>query len=248
MDIIVAIDLIDGKCVRLIQGDFKRKKIYNKDPLEVAFLLEDHGISRLHLVDLDGAKKGKVVHWKILEKIAKHTHLIIDFGGGLHSEEDIRLVFENGGHMATVGSIAVKKPFLLKKWIDIYGGDKILLGVDVKNNKIATNGWTKFIDFPLFDFLEEKSNHGIQKIFCTDISKDGVLSGPSFFLYKKIIEKFPNIKLIASGGISNINDIDQLFELGCSGVIVGKAIYENKISLSHLKNWTKKRNNNNQIC
>jgi phosphoribosylformimino-5-aminoimidazole carboxamide ribotide isomerase len=245
MDIIVAIDLIDGKCVRLIQGDFERKKIYNEDPLEVAFLLENNGISRLHLVDLDGAKKGKVVHWKILEKIAKYTHLIIDFGGGIHSDEDIRTVFENGGHIATIGSIAVKKPFLLKKWIHTYGGDKILLGVDVKNNKIATNGWTKFIDLPFLDFLQKKRDHGVQKFFCTDISKDGVLSGPSFYLYKKIIKKFPNIEFIASGGVSNIDDIDKLFYLGCSGVIIGKAIYENKISLSDLQNWKKKINNKN---
>ncbi len=245
MDIIVAIDLIDGKCVRLIQGDFKRKKIYNEDPLDVALLLENYGISRLHLVDLDGAKKGKVVHWKILEKIAKSTHLTIDFGGGIHSDEDIRTVFESGGHMATVGSIAVQKPFVLKKWIDAYGGDKILLGVDVKNNKIAINGWTKFSDFPFLDFLQEKSNHGVKKIFCTDISKDGILSGPSFLLYKKIIEKFPNIEFIASGGISNMNDVYQLFNLGCSGIIVGKAVYEKKISLYDLKNWKKINNHNN---
>ncbi|WP_185871816.1 1-(5-phosphoribosyl)-5-[(5-phosphoribosylamino)methylideneamino]imidazole-4-carboxamide isomerase [Blattabacterium cuenoti] len=242
MDIIVAIDLIDGKCVRLVQGDFKRKKIYNEDPLEVALLLENNGISRLHLVDLDGAKKGKVVHWKILEKIAKHTHLIIDFGGGIHSEKDIRTVFENGGDMVTIGSIAVQNPTLLKEWIHIYGDDKILLGVDIKNNKIATNGWTKFIDFPFFDFLQEKSNHGIKKIFCTDISKDGILSGPSFLLYKKIIEKFPNIECIASGGIRNMDDVEKLFNLGCNGVIIGKAIYENKISLSNIKNWKKKSN------
>ncbi|WP_185858130.1 1-(5-phosphoribosyl)-5-[(5-phosphoribosylamino)methylideneamino]imidazole-4-carboxamide isomerase [Blattabacterium cuenoti] len=248
MDIIIAIDLIDGQCVRLIQGDFKRKKIYNKDPLEVAFLLENYGISRLHLVDLDGAKKGKVVHWKILEKIAKYTHLIIDFGGGIHSENDIRIVFENGGHMATIGSIAVQNPLLLKKWIEIYGKDKILLGVDVKNNKIATHGWTKLVDFPFWDFLEEKSNHGIKKIFCTDISKDGALSGPSFLLYKKIIKKFPNFEFIASGGIRDINDVNKLFHLGCDGVIIGKAIYENKISLSHIKNWIKKNNNNNSTC
>ncbi|WP_185862413.1 1-(5-phosphoribosyl)-5-[(5-phosphoribosylamino)methylideneamino]imidazole-4-carboxamide isomerase [Blattabacterium cuenoti] len=243
MDIIVAIDLMDGKCVRLIQGDFKRKKIYNDDPLEFAFLLENNGISRLHLVDLDGAKKGKVVHWKILEKIATHTHLIIDFGGGIHTEEDLRSVFENGGKIATVGSIAVKKPFLLKKWINIYGGDKILLGVDVKNRKIAINGWKKFVDIPFFDFLKEKNNHGIKKIFSTDISRDGVLSGPSFSLYKEIIKKFPNIELIASGGIRHMEDVNKLFELGCSGVIIGKAIYENKISFSKLKNW--KKNNNN---
>ncbi|WP_185859490.1 1-(5-phosphoribosyl)-5-[(5-phosphoribosylamino)methylideneamino]imidazole-4-carboxamide isomerase [Blattabacterium cuenoti] len=244
MNIIVAIDLIDGKCVRLKQGDFKKKKIYNHDPLEVAFLLENNGISRLHLVDLDGAKKGKVVHWKILEKIAKHTNLIIDFGGGIHTEEDVRAVFENGGDIATVGSIAVKKPIFLKKWVNIYGDDKILLGVDVKNKKIATNGWTEFFDIPFMDFLEEKNNYGIKKIFCTDISRDGVLSGPSFSLYKEIIQRFPNIELIASGGIRNIEDIDQLFNLGCRGVIIGKAIYENQISLSELRNWKEKNNNN----
>ncbi|AWU42736.1 1-(5-phosphoribosyl)-5-[(5-phosphoribosylamino)methylideneamino]imidazole-4-carboxamide isomerase [Blattabacterium punctulatus] len=237
MNIIAAIDLIDGKCVRLTQGDYKRKKIYNKDPLDMAFLLEDHGISRLHLVDLDGAKKGKVIHWNILEKIAKYTHLIIDFGGGIHTEEDVRIVFENGGNMVTIGSIAVKNPFLLKKWIQIYGKDKILLGVDVKDYKIATNGWTKFHKISFWDFLEEKNFHGIKKFFCTDISKDGDLSGPSLSLYKNIIHRFPNIELIASGGIRNMSDIKILYDLGCHGVIIGKAIYENKISLSELKNW-----------
>ncbi|WP_185856347.1 1-(5-phosphoribosyl)-5-[(5-phosphoribosylamino)methylideneamino]imidazole-4-carboxamide isomerase [Blattabacterium cuenoti] len=242
MNIIAAIDLIDGKCVRLIQGDYKKKKIYNNDPLDVAFLLEDHGISRLHLVDLDGAKKGKVVHWKILEKIATYTHLIIDFGGGIHTDDDVRIVFENGGYMATVGSIAVQKPLLFKKWIHIYGKNKILLGVDVKNNQIATNGWTKFYSISFWDFLKEKSRHGIKKIFCTDISKDGVLSGPSFSLYKKIIQKFPDIEFIASGGISNMRDIDILSNLGCYGVIIGKALYENRISLIELMDWKKKNN------
>ncbi|WP_185869786.1 1-(5-phosphoribosyl)-5-[(5-phosphoribosylamino)methylideneamino]imidazole-4-carboxamide isomerase [Blattabacterium cuenoti] len=245
MNIIAAIDLIDGKCVRLIQGDFNRKKIYNKNPLDVALLLEDKGISRLHLVDLDGAKEGKVIHWNILEKIAKYTNLIIDFGGGIYTEKDVRNVFNNGGHMATVGSIAVKNPLLLKEWIHIYGKDKILLGVDINNNKIATNGWTKFFDIPFFDFLKEKNTHGVKNIFCTDISKDGVLSGPSFTLYEKIIQKFPNMKFIASGGISSIHDIEKLFKLGCNGVIIGKAIYENKISLSELKDWKDK---NNIIC
>ncbi|WP_185869215.1 1-(5-phosphoribosyl)-5-[(5-phosphoribosylamino)methylideneamino]imidazole-4-carboxamide isomerase [Blattabacterium cuenoti] len=249
MNIIVAIDLIDGKCVRLTQGDFQRKKIYNSNPLETAFLLENNGISRLHLVDLDGAKKGRVVHWKILEKIAKHTRLIIDFGGGIHTEEDVRTVFENGGDMATIGSIAVKKPMLLKKILHIYGEDKILLGVDLKNKKIATNGWTKFFDIPFFDFLEEKKNYGIKKFFCTDISRDGVLSGtgPSFSLYKEIIQKFPNIQLIASGGVRNIEDVNRLYNLGCGGVIIGKAIYENKISLLELKNWQKKNNKNKYV-
>lgn len=237
MQIIAAIDLIDGKCVRLIQGDYKRKKIYNKDPLDVAFLLEDHGISRLHLVDLDGAKKGKVIHWKILERIAKFTHLIIDFGGGIHTDEDVRIVFENGGRMATVGSIAVKNPFLFKKWIHIYGSEKILLGVDVRDNKIAVNGWTKLYEIPFWDFLKEKKSHGVRKIFCTDIYKDGNLSGPSFSLYEEILQRFPDIEFIASGGVRNIEDLKKLDDLGCHGVIIGKAIYENKISLSELRDW-----------
>ncbi|WP_185862864.1 1-(5-phosphoribosyl)-5-[(5-phosphoribosylamino)methylideneamino]imidazole-4-carboxamide isomerase [Blattabacterium cuenoti] len=237
MQIIAAIDLIDGKCVRLIQGDYKRKKIYNNDPLDVAFLLEDHGISRLHLVDLDGAKKGKVIHWKVLEKIAKFTHLIIDFGGGIHTDEDVRIVFENGGSMATVGSIAVKDPFLFKKWIHTYGGEKILLGVDVRDNKIAVNGWTKLYEISFWDFLKEKKSHGVRKIFCTDIYKDGNLSGPSFSLYEEIIQRFPDIEFIASGGVRDIEDLKKLDDLGCHGVIIGKAIYENKISLSELRNW-----------
>ncbi|WP_185882070.1 1-(5-phosphoribosyl)-5-[(5-phosphoribosylamino)methylideneamino]imidazole-4-carboxamide isomerase [Blattabacterium cuenoti] len=237
MQIIAAIDLIDGKCVRLIQGDYKRKKIYNNDPLDVAFLLEDHGISRLHLVDLDGAKKGKVIHWKVLEKIAKFTHLVIDFGGGIHTDDDVRIVFENGGSMATVGSIAVKDPFLFKKWIQTYGGEKILLGVDVRDNKIAVNGWTKLYEIPFWDFLKEKKSHGVRKIFCTDIYKDGNLSGPSFSLYEEIIHRFPDIEFIASGGVRDIEDVKKLDDLGCHGVIIGKAIYENKISLSELINW-----------
>ncbi|WP_185851151.1 1-(5-phosphoribosyl)-5-[(5-phosphoribosylamino)methylideneamino]imidazole-4-carboxamide isomerase [Blattabacterium cuenoti] len=239
MKIIAAIDLIDGKCVRLIQGNYKKKKIYNNNPLDVAFLLEENGISRLHLVDLDGAKIGRVVHWKILENIAKNTNLIIDFGGGIHTDDDIRTVFENGSNMATIGSISVKKPLLLKKWIKIYGGEKILLGVDVKNYNIAINGWTKLYKIPFFDFLKKKISHGIKKIFCTDIQKDGILSGPSFSLYKKIIDKFPEIEIIASGGVSNIEDLKKLEILGCHGVIIGKAIYENKIPFSELIKWNK---------
>ncbi|WP_185874014.1 1-(5-phosphoribosyl)-5-[(5-phosphoribosylamino)methylideneamino]imidazole-4-carboxamide isomerase [Blattabacterium cuenoti] len=247
MNIIAAIDIIDGKCVRLIQGDYKKITIYNNDPLDVALLLENYEISRLHLVDLDGAKNGKVIHWNILEKIAKNTNLIIDFGGGIHTDEDIRIVFESGGSIATIGSIAIKNPFILKKWIHIYGVDKILLGVDIKNNQLAMNGWTKLYNkISFWNFLKEKNSHGIKKFFCTDISKDGILSGPSFSLYKKIIKKFPNMKLIASGGVTNIEDIDKLKYLGCYGVIIGKAIYENQISLVELRNWIKKNNKINK--
>ncbi len=233
-NIIIAIDVMNNKCVRLTQGNFCNKKIYKNNPLEMALLLEDNGISRIHLVDLDGARLGKVIHWNILEKIANKTNLIIDFGGGIKTEEDIKLVFENGGNIATIGSIAIKNPIILKKSINIYGKEKILLGVDIKNNYIAINGWTKLLDISLFDFFKQKYINGVKRIFCTDISKDGKLSGPSFNLYKKIIKNFPNIECIASGGIRNIKDIKNLIKIGCYGVIIGKAIYENFISLKEL--------------
>ncbi|WP_185865177.1 1-(5-phosphoribosyl)-5-[(5-phosphoribosylamino)methylideneamino]imidazole-4-carboxamide isomerase [Blattabacterium cuenoti] len=239
-DIIIAIDLIDNKCVRLTKGNFNKKKIYHDDPLDVALFLEDNGITRLHLVDLDGARMGKVMHWKILEKIAKNTKLIIDFGGGIHTEEDINNVFNNGGKMVSIGSIAIKNPILLKEWINNYGSEKILLGVDVLNNKIAINGWTKIYNISILDFIKKKYTDGVKNIFCTDINKDGSLSGPTFSLYEKIKKNFFNIKLIASGGISKIRDVEKLLKLGCSGVIIGKAIYENKILFSEIINLKEK--------
>lgn len=232
--IIIAIDIIDGKCVRLSEGNFNKKKIYSNNPVDVALFLENNGINRLHLVDLDGARTGKVVHWKILENISKKTKLSIDFGGGICKEDDIKKVFEYGGNFATIGSIAVKSPFLLKKWICKYGNDKILLGIDIKNNCIAIDGWKKLVNIPILNFIKEKYADGVKKIFCTDISKDGLLKGPSFHLYKRIINSIPKMRLIGSGGIKKIEDIKKLLELGCSGVIIGKAIYENKISLSDL--------------
>ncbi|WP_185855675.1 1-(5-phosphoribosyl)-5-[(5-phosphoribosylamino)methylideneamino]imidazole-4-carboxamide isomerase [Blattabacterium cuenoti] len=242
--IIVAIDLMNYKCVRLIQGNFRKKKIYYDDPMDIALLLEDNGITRIHLVDLDGARIGKIIHWKILEKIAKNTNLIIDFGGGINTKEDIKYVFESGAHIATVGSIAVKNPLLLKEWINFYGKDKILLGVDVKNESIAIDGWKNLFKISLLDFLVEKKNHGIENIFCTDIFRDGVMEGPSFLLYKKIIKEFTDIKLIASGGVRNINDVEKLLKLGCYGVIIGKAMYEKKISFNEIINCNKKNINN----
>ncbi|WP_185872906.1 1-(5-phosphoribosyl)-5-[(5-phosphoribosylamino)methylideneamino]imidazole-4-carboxamide isomerase [Blattabacterium cuenoti] len=240
MEIIAAIDIIDGQCVRLIQGNYQKKTIYKKNPLDMAIFIEQSGLSRLHLVDLDGAKQRKIINWKILNQIARYTNLTIDFGGGIYTEEDIKIVFDNGADIATIGSMAVTNSCSFNNIIHIYGANKILLGVDVKNNKIATDGWTKLHNISLFKFLEEKVKQGINKIFCTDISKDGLLSGPSFLLYKTIIKQFPNIKVIASGGIESITNIHKLHDLGCHGVIIGKAIYENKILISDLKTLSEK--------
>lgn len=237
MEIIPAIDIIDGKCVRLTQGDYSQKKIYNEDPLEVALEFEDIGIKRLHLVDLDGAKEGKVINFKVLEKIANKTKLKIDFGGGIKTNEDIHSIFEAGASIATIGSLAVKNKLLFFSWLKKYGPEKILLGADVKNEKIAINGWLETTELSIFDFIKENMEQGIKNIFCTDISKDGLLEGPSIDLYKKIIMEFPKINLIASGGVANLKDLDDLKEIGCSGAIVGKAIYEKRITLTELQKF-----------
>ncbi len=237
MLIIPAIDLIDGKCVRLTQGDYSRKKIYNESPLEVAKQFEDIGITRLHLVDLDGAKKGEIVNYKVLEKISSSTNLIIDFGGGIKTNEAIRIVFESGADIATIGSVAVKEKELFFSWLQKYGAEKILLGADVKEEKIAISGWLENTDVNIFDFIKENTTEGVKTIFCTDISKDGLLQGASFDLYKKIIEEFPVLNLIASGGVSSLADLDVLKSVGCSGAIVGKAIYEERISMNELKKY-----------
>lgn len=235
MKIIPAIDIIDGKCVRLTQGDYAQKKVYNEHPLEVAKEFEDAGIERLHLVDLDGAKKGAVVNWKVLEAIAGKTKLVIDFGGGIKRNEDINIVFESGAALATVGSIAVKDPALFASWVEQYGADKIFLGADVKDEKIAVGGWLETTDVSIYDFLAEKAKIGVTQVFCTDIAKDGLLQGPSTELYKKIIAQFPQMQLVASGGVSNMDDLYELQAAGCTGAIVGKAIYEGKISIAELK-------------
>jgi phosphoribosylformimino-5-aminoimidazole carboxamide ribotide isomerase len=235
MEIIPAIDLIDGKCVRLTQGDYSQKKIYNENPLEVAKSFEGIGIQRLHLVDLDGAKKGEVVNLRVLENIASKTKLVIDFGGGIKKDKDINSVFDAGAAIATVGSIAVKDKKLFFDWIKRYGTDRILLGADVKEEKIAIGGWLETTNISIFDFISENMMQGITTVFCTDISKDGLLQGPSTELYKKIKLKFPALNLIASGGVAGVEDLELLKEVNCSGAIVGKAIYEGRISMDQLK-------------
>jgi phosphoribosylformimino-5-aminoimidazole carboxamide ribotide isomerase len=232
--IIPAIDIIEGKCVRLTEGDYSQKKIYNERPLEVAKQFQDAGLMRLHLVDLDGAKAGSVKNWKVLETIAGKTALTIDFGGGIKSEKDVQIVFESGASLATVGSIAVKNGEEFLKWILQFGAHKFLLGADVKNEKIAVNAWQDTTDIWVFDFVKKFMDAGVQQIFCTDVSKDGKLEGPSTELYKNIIQKFPSLFFIASGGVSSIKDVNLLAEIGCKGVIIGKAIYEGRISLHQL--------------
>lgn len=235
MQIIPAIDIIDGKCVRLTQGDYEQKKIYNENPLEVAKQFEDAGLERLHLVDLDGAKDKKVKNWKVLETIASKTSLVIDFGGGVTSESDVRIVFDSGAALATVGSIAVKNEAEFVKWLLIFGADKFLLGADVKDKKIAIHGWLETTDKSIFDFINNYISKGVQQIFCTDVSKDGKLEGPSVDLYREIITKFPSLYFIASGGVASVADLEMLRDIGCKAAIVGKAIYENRVNLNDLK-------------
>lgn len=235
MQIIPAIDIIDGKCVRLTEGDYSQKKIYNEHPLEVAKEFEDAGLSRLHLVDLDGAKAGSVKNWKVLEAIAGKTSLVIDFGGGIKTDKDVQIVLNSGAAFATVGSIAVKDEEEFVKWLLQFGANKFLLGADVKEEKIAVSGWLEKTDIWVHDFIEKYIQYGVQQVFCTDVSKDGKLEGPSVELYKNIITKFPHLHFIASGGVSSIKDVETLYGIGCKGVIIGKAIYENRISLQELK-------------
>lgn len=238
MRIIPAIDIIDGKCVRLSKGDYDTKKIYNEHPLEVAKQLEAHGIEFLHLVDLDGAKSKHIVNHNVLERIASQTNLKIDFGGGLKSDEDLRIAFESGADQITGGSIAVKDPETFMSWIEIYGAKKIILGADALDEKVAVSGWQEESNKKLIPFIKTYQREGIEYVICTDISKDGMLQGPSFKLYKKIIaESEQKIKLIASGGISKFDELPKLAEIGCEGAIIGKAIYENRISLKQLEEF-----------
>lgn len=235
IELIPAIDLIKGKCVRLSKGDYSTQKTYNENPLEVAQAFEAHGITRLHLVDLDGAKAGHIVNYKVLETIASKTNLTIDFGGGLKTTGDLRIAFECGAQMVTGGSIAVKNPEEFSGWIAQYGADKIILGSDVNNRKIAVSGWLETSAIDLFEFLQDYIAKGITKTICTDISKDGMLQGPSLSLYKEILDQFPELYLIASGGVSSMNDIEQLQQAGVPAVIFGKAIYEGRITLKELE-------------
>jgi phosphoribosylformimino-5-aminoimidazole carboxamide ribotide isomerase len=237
MRIIPAIDLIDGKCVRLSKGDYSTQKIYNEHPLEVAKAFEAHGIQHLHLVDLDGAKSKHIVNHKVLEDIAAKTSLKIDFGGGLKSDEDLKIAFESGAHQITGGSIAVKEPKTFEQWITTYGSDKIILGADVQGDRIATNGWLETSEHRLVDFVKDYHAKGIHYVICTDISKDGMLEGPSFDVYRDLLEQQPGIKLIASGGISTFDELPKLAAMGCEGTIIGKAIYENRIALKELENF-----------
>ena len=237
MRIIPAIDIIEGKCVRLSKGDYNTKKIYNENPLEVAKSFQDHGIKHLHLVDLDGAKSSHIVNYRILEQIASKTDLKVDFGGGLKSDKDLEIAFESGANQITGGSIAVKNPEIFHNWIQKYGSDKIILGADAKNRKIAVSGWLEDSDQEIIPFIQNYEEKGVEYVICTDISKDGMLEGPSFDLYDEILSETQNNSLIASGGISEFDELPKLAELGCAGVIIGKAIYENRIGLKQLEDY-----------
>ncbi|WP_371823824.1 1-(5-phosphoribosyl)-5-[(5-phosphoribosylamino)methylideneamino]imidazole-4-carboxamide isomerase [Lentimicrobium sp. L6] len=234
MRIIPAIDIIDGKCVRLSKGDYQTKKIYNENPLEVAKQFQDAGIQYLHVVDLDGAKSNHIVNHAMLEKICRHTNLKVDFGGGLKSNDDLRIAFESGANQITAGSIAIKNPPLFFEWLQEYGSNKIILGADCNQRKIVTNGWLEHSEIDVIDFITEKKAMGIQQVICTDVSKDGMLIGSSIDLYKEILKEV-DISLIASGGVTSIKELKQLSEIGCEGAIIGKAIYEGNISLKELE-------------
>jgi phosphoribosylformimino-5-aminoimidazole carboxamide ribotide isomerase len=233
-EIIPAIDLIDGQCVRLTEGDYAQKKVYNRNPLDVALKFEAAGIKRLHLVDLDGAKAGKVVNWAVLESITRHTGLSVDFGGGVKTDEDVQRILDAGAHWVTVGSIAVKDENRLLSWFEQYGAEKFFLGADVKQEKIAVGGWLETTSIDLLPFLSKYQAHGVQYLFCTDVSKDGRMEGPSKALYRKIIQNLPGVQLVASGGVSSMADVHALQDLGCKGVILGKAIYEGRVRLEEL--------------
>ena len=235
IELIPAIDIIDGKCVRLTQGDYDSKKVYNEDPLEVAKSFEGCGLKRLHVVDLDGAREGRIINYRILERIAVNTSLNIDFGGGLKCDKDLEIAFDCGAQMITGGSIAVKSPEVFGEWLKRFGNERIILGADAKNEKIAVGGWQETTTKDLIPFIEEYHNKGITKVICTDISRDGMLQGPSTVLYKKIREALPGIYLIASGGISSVQDIEELDNAGIAAVIFGKAVYEGRITWQELE-------------
>lgn len=235
IELIPAIDVIDGKCVRLSQGDYQSKKVYNENPVEVAKMFEAHGIHRLHVVDLDGATSKHVVNYKVLEALAGQTSLVIDFGGGIKSDEDLHIAFESGAQMVTLGSIAVKEPDTFNRWMEVYGSERIILGADAKDGKIAVNGWLECSRLELMPFLDDYIKKGVAKVLCTDISRDGMLNGPSLELYKQIMEAHPDLHLIASGGISGMKDIEALNEAGIPAVVFGKAFYEGRITLQDLK-------------
>ena len=239
MELIPAIDIIEGKCVRLTQGDYEQKKEYNNNPLEVAKAYQDAGIRRLHLVDLDGARQKKIMNLNVLERIASGTSLHIDFGGGVQADEDIQAAFDAGAKQVTGGSVAVKQPAMFEEWLKKWGSEKLILGADVKDGQIAVSGWQESSDRELFRFLEDYKAKGVKYVICTDVSKDGLLQGPSTALYQQIVERFPDLKLIASGGVASIQDLHDLKEKGCWGAIIGKAIYEGRITLEEMANFNK---------
>jgi phosphoribosylformimino-5-aminoimidazole carboxamide ribotide isomerase len=234
MIIIPAIDLIDGKCVRLTKGDYDTKKVYGNDPLEMAKRFEQHGFQRLHLVDLDGAKAGRVINLPVLEAISNNTKLKVDFGGGIKSDEDLSNVMAAGADQVTIGSLAVKDPSKVSEWIDRFGAEKIILGADVKDRMIAIGGWLETSSLELFDLIQLYYDKGVRDVLCTDISKDGMLEGPAFSLYDEIMQKYPDLLLIASGGVSGIEDVRKLKDAGIPSVVIGKAIYEGRIDLNEL--------------
>ncbi len=237
IELIPAIDIIDGKCVRLSQGDYASKKVYNESPVEVAKSFEDHGVRRLHVVDLDGAKSHHIVNYKILEAIASQTNLVVDFGGGLKSDDDLRIAFESGASMITGGSIAVKDPQTFLRWIETFGCERIILGADVKDKLVAVSGWQEDSGLELMPFLDKYMEAGITKCICTDIACDGMLQGPSVALYKEMLQAHPELYLIASGGVSSIDDLKALDSAGVPAVVFGKAIYENRISLDEISSF-----------
>jgi len=237
MTIIPAIDIIDGKCVRLTKGDYSKKTIYNEDPLEVALQFENTGIKRLHLVDLDGARTGSVKNWKVLEKIAGKTKLSIDFSGGISTQKSVEISFNSGAAFAAVGSMAVKDEVTFTGWLLVYGAEKFIVGADVKNEKIVIRGWTELTSLTVFELIEKYKTKGVKQFFCTDVNKDGLLQGTAIDLYKKILNEHPSIDLIASGGITAVSELDELRQAGCNGAIIGKAIYENRITLNNLKRF-----------
>ena len=237
IEIIPAIDIIDGKCVRLTQGDYGKQKTYSDNPLEVAKLFEGYGVRRLHVVDLDGAKSSHVVNLRVLEQIASHTDFVIDFGGGIKSENDLTLSFNAGASMLTIGSLAVKNPDLVKGWLKDYGAERFIIGADVKDEKISINGWKEEGEDTLYPFLERYTSEGVVNVLCTDISRDGMLQGPSLTLYENILKRFPELHLIASGGVGGVDDIRKLNEMGVPAVVFGKAFYEGLIRIEQLKEF-----------